>query len=64
MITFKVVFSDDEPMVLILRDDKLIAALHRYGEGKIRLTSKYLDGVERDSAEIPGLIIKLKGESK
>ena len=58
MITFKVVQSDKEPVVLILRDEKLIAAIHRHEQG-VRLASKYYVGVQDDPGVPPGVIIKL-----
>ena len=57
MITFKLVKSGDQPVVLILRDDKLIAAIHRHGEG-VRLVSGYYDGVETETGPPPGVVIK------
>jgi len=57
MITFKVVERDNEPVVLILRDDKLIAVIHRQGKG-IRLVSQYYDGVENEPGVPPSAIIK------
>ncbi|KKL86294.1 hypothetical protein LCGC14_1946180 [marine sediment metagenome] len=58
MITFKVVKSGDERIVLILRDDKLIAVIRRYEEGKIRLVSQYYDGIINDSGPPLAVIIK------
>ena len=57
MITFKVVERDNEPVVLILRDDKLITAIHRHEEG-VRLASQYYDGVQSEPGLPPSVIIK------
>ena len=57
MVTFKVVEMDNEPVVLILRDDKLIAVIHRHEEG-VRLVSEYYDGVQSEPGLPPSVIIK------
>jgi len=57
MITFKVVKRDNEPVVLILRDDNLLAVVHRHEEG-LRLVSEYYDGVESEPGVPPSVIIK------
>ena len=61
MITFKVVKRDNEPVVLILRDDKLIATIHRHEEG-VRLVSEYYDGVQSEHGLPPSVIIKFSEE--
>jgi len=57
MITFKVVERDNEAVVLILCDDKLIAVIHRHEEG-VRLVSQYYDGVQSEPGLPPSVIIK------
>ena len=57
MITFKVVKRDNESVVLILRDDKLIATINRHEEG-VRLVSEYYDGVQSEPGLPPSVIIK------
>ena len=57
MITFKVVKRDNESIVLILRDDKLIATINRHEEG-VRLVSEYYDGVQSELGLPPSVIIK------
>ena len=57
MITFKVVKRDNESIVLILRDDKLIATINRHEEG-VRLVSEYYDGVQSEPGLPPSVIIK------
>ena len=61
MITFKVVERDNEPVVLILRDDKLIATINRHEEG-VRLVSEYYDGVQSEPGLPPSVIIKFSEE--
>jgi len=61
MITFKVVEGNDEPVVLILRDDKLMAVIHRHEKG-VRLVSQYYDGVQSEPGVPPGVIIKFSGK--
>jgi len=58
MITFKVVERDNESVVLILRDEKLIAVIHGHEEG-VRLVSEYYDGVQSESGVPLSVIIKL-----
>jgi len=61
MITFKVVEMANEPVVLILRDDKLIAVIHRHEKG-VRLASEYYDGVQREPGLPPSVIIQFSEE--
>jgi hypothetical protein len=49
--------TTDEPVVLILRDDKLIATIQRHEEG-IQLVSQYYDGVQSEPGLPPSVIIK------
>lgn len=62
MITFKVLESDDQPVVLISRDDKLLGVIHQYGEGQIRLASRYYDGVITEPGPPPAVVIKFSAE--
>jgi len=56
MITFKLV-KGDKPVVLIFRDGKLIAAIHRHEEG-VRLVSEYYDGVQNEPGSPPSVVVK------
>jgi len=61
MVTFKVVKRGDESVVLILRDDNLIAVIHRHKEG-VRLVSQYYDSVQSEPGSPPSVIIKFSEE--
>ena len=63
MVTFKVVQSNNEPVVLISREDKLIGAIHRHEEG-IRVVSEYYDGVQSERGLPPSVVIKFSEEKQ
>jgi len=47
----------DEPMVEVWRDDTFVASVYGHEDG-MRIVSKYLDGVERQVAMPPSVVIR------